>query len=68
MKEKKKFYVCCPNCSRKLLIAKENSEFEIECPKCKGIVNVVVSGDNTVITHILKEVEFNAQEKLNNAR
>lgn len=69
MKEKKSFYVCCPNCSKRLALAKVNSEIEIECPKCKGIINVVISSDNKVITQVIKEAELvNNYEKVNNAR
>ena len=63
-KEKKSFYVCCPNCSRRLCKAKENSDIEIECPKCNDVIRILVSCEKRISAEIVKE----RSEQLNNSQ
>ena len=57
--ERKRLYVCCPGCSRRLCTAKENSDLEIECPKCGKVINILFSSERKVITEIVKEQQKN---------
>ena len=57
-------YVCCPVCSKKLVIAKANSELEVRCHQCKALVHVTITQDKKVIT----QVDNEEKEKMNIAQ
>lgn len=52
-----RYYVHCPNCARRLCMAKPNSDLTMECPKCNNIIRITVTVDNSVTTHIEEEVK-----------
>jgi len=46
--DKKKFFVTCPECGRRLCKAVPGSEMEIECPKCSKQLMISVDDECSV--------------------
>ena len=46
--DKKKFFVTCPECGRRLCKAVPGSEMEIECPKCSKPLAIYVDDECSV--------------------
>ena len=51
----KRLYVHCPNCARRLCMAKANSDVTMDCPKCNNTIRIVVTNDKSVTTNIEEE-------------
>jgi ribosomal protein S27E len=55
--DKKKFFVTCPECGRRLCKAVPGSEMEIECPKCAKALMIFVDDECSVSVKLLRSAQ-----------
>ncbi len=50
-----KYYAICPDCGYKLFKARDGSNVEIHCPKCKEKMTIEVNDNKIVIQRMLSD-------------